>query len=71
MHEVVVSTKGQVVIPAFMREALRIKAGSVLIASLEESSIVLMPKPSDPIEAIKAAGEKLQLKNIRRKIKEE
>lgn len=71
MHEIRVSSKGQLVIPKYMRDAAGMHAGSVLIASLEGNRIVLMPKPPDPVEAIRKAGEELSLKGIRREIKEE
>lgn len=71
MEEIKLSSKGQLVVPKYMRDSLGVKPGSVLLASLEGGSIVLVPKPADPLEAMKKAGEELSLKNIRREIKEE
>ncbi len=71
MEEIKVSTKGQLVVPKYMRDAIGMKPGSRLLASLEGSRIILMPKPADPIEAMKKAGNELSLKSIRREIKEE
>ena len=71
MEEIKMSSKGQVVIPKYMRDAARMTEGSVVLASLEGSRIILLSKPSDPIEAVKKAGEELSLKSIRREIKEE
>lgn len=71
MEEIRVSSKGQVVIPKYMRDAAGVKEGSLMLASLEGQRIVLMPKPADPVEAMKKAGEELALKNIRREIKGE
>ena len=71
MHEIKLSSKGQIVIPKYMRDSIGIKSGSVVIASLENNKIILMPKSPDPVEAIRKAGEELSLKNIMRDIKEE
>lgn len=71
MHEIRLSSKGQLVVPKYMREAVGMQSGSIVLASLEGNKIVLVPKPSDPLEAIKKAGEELSLKGIRREIKEE
>lgn len=71
MHEIKISSKGQLVIPKYLREALGMKSGSIVLASLEGNKIILMPKPSDPLEAIKKVGGELSLKGIRREIKEE
>ncbi|MBI2233136.1 MAG: AbrB/MazE/SpoVT family DNA-binding domain-containing protein [Candidatus Aenigmarchaeota archaeon] len=71
MHEIRVSSKGQLVIPKYMRDAAGMKTGSIVLASLEGGRIILVPKPGDPLEALKKTGEELSLKNIRREIKKE
>ena len=45
------STKGQVVIPARVRKALRLRPGSRLDADVREGAVVLAPIPDDPVEA--------------------
>ena len=43
METVTLSTKGQLVIPASVRGALRLQAGSRLAVSVEDGAIVLKP----------------------------
>lgn len=71
MHEIRVSSKGQIVIPKYMRDAAGMKEGSLLIADIEGRKITLVAKPDDPLQALRKAGEELSLRNIRREIKEE
>lgn len=71
MQEIRVSSKGQIVVPKYMREAAGMAEGSVVIAVLEGHRIILTPKPADPVEAIRKAGNELSIRNIRRDIREE
>jgi AbrB family looped-hinge helix DNA binding protein len=45
------SSKGQVVIPAKARKALRLRPGSRLDAEVRDGTVILAPIPDDPIEA--------------------
>ena len=71
MEEVVVSTKGQIVIPKYLRDALGIKTGDTLLISKSGNSIVITTKADDPLKGLEKAGEELAMKNIRRQIKPE
>lgn len=42
----VVSTKGQITLPRFVREALGLKPGSVVSLTLEEGELRLRPAPA-------------------------
>lgn len=71
MEEVKISSKGQLVIPKYMRDALALKPGKALLIGLQENKIVILPKPADPIEALQESGKKISLKGARKEIKEE
>ena len=71
MEEIKMSSKGQLVVPKYLRDAAGMSEGSTVLVSLEGSRIILLKKPTDPVEAMKKAGEELSLKTIRREIKEE
>ena len=71
MDEVKVSSKGQVVIPKYLRDALGISSGSALLISKSGNSIVLSLKAGDPLKGLEKVGSELSIKNIRRKIQPE
>ena len=69
MDEVVISTKGQIVIPKYIRQALEIKEGDALLILKSGNSVVITKKINDPLKGLEKAGEELAMKNIRRQIK--
>ncbi len=71
MEEAKISSKGQIVIPKYLRDALGMKDGSVVLVTKLENKIIIMSKPADPAEALVKSGKDITMKNIRREIKEE
>lgn len=71
MEEAKVSSKGQVVIPKYLRDALGFVEGSVVIMAKHENRLVIMKRPEDPLAALASEGSKVAMKNIRRDIKPE
>lgn len=71
MEEVKISSKGQIVIPKYIRDALGVKEGSVLLVNLLENRLIIIPKPEDPVRGLERAGGEMGMKNIRREIKGE
>ncbi len=69
--ETKISSKGQIVIPKPIRNAMGLKTGDVLLITYAENRIVLMPKPADPLQQLVNVGKEMPLRNIRREIKEE
>ena len=69
--ETTISSKGQLVIPKYMRDALDLKPGKAVLVSLIENKIIILPKPDDPVKGLVEAGSHVAMKNIRRHIKEE
>jgi AbrB family looped-hinge helix DNA binding protein len=59
METVTLSTKGQLVIPASIRNALRLKTGSRLGASIDGGHIVLKPEEHPAWKPLNPAGVKL------------
>jgi AbrB family looped-hinge helix DNA binding protein len=59
METVTLSTKGQLVIPASVRSALRLKAGNRLNVSIRDDSIVLKPEAAPAWKPLNPAGVKL------------
>lgn len=66
-----ISSKGQLVIPKYLRDALGLKPGKVVMIFNMDNRLILIPKPDEPVKALVEAGEKVAMKNIRRHIKEE
>ncbi|HLD85144.1 MAG TPA: AbrB/MazE/SpoVT family DNA-binding domain-containing protein [archaeon] len=71
MDEIKVSSKGQIVVPKYLRDALNINAGTTLLISKSGNSVVLTPKVGDPLEGLEHIGNEVAMKNIRRKIQPE
>lgn len=71
MAEAKISSKGQVVIPKYLRDALGFGEGTAVIMHMHENKLVIMKKPADPIAALSQQGSALAMKNIRRDIKTE
>ncbi len=71
MEEAKISSKGQIVIPKYLRDALGLKEGSVVIITKLDNKLMIMLKPNDSKEALMKAGQNISMKNIRREIKEE
>jgi AbrB family looped-hinge helix DNA binding protein len=71
MEETSVSSKGQIVIPKYIRDALGIKDGTPVLITKIDDKIMIMKKPEDTTKALLALGKDIGLKNIRREIKEE
>ena len=71
MDEIKVSSKGQVVIPKYLRDALHIDAGATLLISKSGNSISMTPKIEDPLSGLEHIGNEVAMKNIRRKIQTE
>ncbi|HLC67373.1 MAG TPA: AbrB/MazE/SpoVT family DNA-binding domain-containing protein [archaeon] len=66
-----VSSKGQVVIPKYLRDSVGLKSGDEIIMAKIDDKIMIMKKPADAVEGLKKAGESVAIKNVRRHIKEE
>ncbi|MCX6815244.1 MAG: AbrB/MazE/SpoVT family DNA-binding domain-containing protein [Candidatus Aenigmarchaeota archaeon] len=71
MREEKVSSKGQVVIPKYIRDAVGMKPGSVVIITKIDDKVLIMKKPDNPAEALAKTGQDMAMKNIRRQIKGE
>ena len=71
MEEAKLSSKGQLVIPKYMRDAAGLKTGSTVLITTADNRIIIIPKPDDPIKGLVDAGSRMGMKNIRRHIKEE
>jgi AbrB family looped-hinge helix DNA binding protein len=69
MKEAKVSSKGQVVIPKYLRDALGFREGTVVVMSAADGKLVVMKKPEDPLASLASQGS--TVKNIRRDIKAE
>lgn len=71
MEEVKISSKGQIVIPKYLRDALGMQIGKSLMIVKDENKLVLFAKPDDPLKSLMSTGKEISLKNIRRDIKGE
>ena len=69
--EIVLSSKGQLVIPKYLRDSLGLKPGSSVLITKVENKLILVLKPDDPVKGLVEAGQHIAMKNIRRHIKEE
>lgn len=58
MAVAVISSKGQLVIPKKMRDALSIRDGQKVLVKLAEDHLEVIPLPKDPAEAFCGAFEK-------------
>ena len=71
MEEAKISSKGQIVIPKYLRDAVGMKEGDAVVVSKLDDKIMIMKKPDDPAKALLQSGREIGLKNIRREIKGE
>lgn len=71
MEEAKISSKGQLVIPKYLRDALGMQPGKSVLIGKVENKLIILPKPDDPVKGLAAAGKQVAMKNIRRHIKEE
>jgi len=71
MEEVKISSKGQIVIPKYLRDAVGLKEGDIALISKLEDKLMIMKKPENPADALVKSGQEIGLRNIRREIKEE
>ena len=71
MEEAKISSKGQLVIPKYLRDAMGMQPGSSVMMAKVDDKLIIISKPNDPVKGLVAAGEKVAMKNIRRHIKEE
>ena len=56
-----VSTKGQVVLPAEVRHIRKIKAGTKLMVYLADEEIRMLKTPENPVEAISGIAKHLDI----------
>lgn len=68
METVTLSTKGQLVIPARIRKALRLKAGNQLQVSIEKGSIVIRPQLDAQWKPLNPAGARLRAADLSRPV---
>jgi AbrB family looped-hinge helix DNA binding protein len=68
METVTLSTKGQLVIPTRIRDALRLKAGNRLSVSIDEGHIVLKPEAAAAWRPLNPAGVKLSAAELSRPV---
>jgi AbrB family looped-hinge helix DNA binding protein len=68
METVTLSTKGQLVIPANVRDALRLHAGNRLRVSIEGGNIVLKPDTRRQWKPLNPAGVKLTIAELSRPV---
>lgn len=71
MEESKISSKGQVVIPKYLRDALDLEEGTIVVMSKVENKIMVMKKPSDSVDSLVKQGGRVGLANIRRQITKE
>ena len=66
-----ISSKGQLVLPKYLRDAVDMKPGDAVIVVKVDDKLMVMKKPKDPVNTLIETGKRTSMKNIRRKIKEE
>ena len=66
-----ISSKGQLVIPKYLRDALGLLAGAEVIMIRSDDKIIITRKPENPVDALVKASSKVGMRNVRRQIKEE
>ncbi len=66
-----ISSKGQLVIPKYLRDSVDMKPGDKVVIVKVDDKLMVMKKPKDPVNTLVETGKKTSMKNIRRKIKEE
>ncbi|MBI3190275.1 AbrB/MazE/SpoVT family DNA-binding domain-containing protein [archaeon] len=71
MEEAKISSKGQVVIPKYLRDAAGFRDGTTVLITKIDDKIMIMKKPDNPGDALVKSGHDIAMKNIRREIKEE
>ncbi len=64
-----VTSKFQLTVPKLVREALGIEKGSEVVFLLEDKNVSLVPKPADPLEAMKALSSGKKFPRIRKEIR--
>jgi len=53
------SSKNQIVVPKEVRTALGVKAGDKLLVAVRGKTMILMPKPKDPLKALRSIAKGL------------
>lgn len=71
MEEVKISSKGQLVIPKYLRDALGLAPGKRVLVMKSEGKLVIIPKPDDPVNELVKVGKDISITSIRRDIKGE
>jgi len=71
METAKISSKGQLVIPKHLRDALGFAAGAEIIMVRSDDKIIITRKPDNPVDALVKAGGRVGMRNVRRHIKEE
>ncbi len=69
--EIKISSKGQIVLPKYIRIALDLQPGAKMLVAIENKKIILIPKPDKPLVELERMGQDIALKGIRKEIKEE
>lgn len=71
MEKAKISSKGQIVIPKYLRDAVGLEPGKIALIIKDGKKLVLMPKPDDPLQGLIDTGGQIGMRNIRRDIKPE
>jgi len=71
MEQAKVSSKGQIVIPKYLRDAVGLEPGKIALIIKDGKKLVLMPRPGDPLQGLVEKGGEIAMRNIRRDIKPE
>jgi antitoxin PrlF len=70
MTEATISSKNQIVVPKEVRAALGIKPGDKLLVEVRGKTMILMPKPKDPLKALRGIAKGLYPDDYLRKERE-